>query len=165
MVVVIGFEQNYLIYGQSQIHDISKDDINNFPKTIEGLQCDKVEHLVFHNHTKIIMKIQNVTQDIPGNIGIVQNNCIFWLHTHDNSGIIHVESPIRQTYTLGQFLDIWEEFDNSSFVKNLSSISSNDILNILIDDVAIDPSSIDFRKIILKDNSIISVDIGNISKN
>lgn len=29
------------------------------------------------------------------------------LHTHDSSGIIHVESTEFRNYTLGQFLDIW----------------------------------------------------------
>jgi hypothetical protein len=39
-----------------------------FRKLLEGLECDKVEHLVFHNHTKIVLKIQNETQNIPGNM-------------------------------------------------------------------------------------------------
>jgi len=30
-----------------------------------------------------------------------------WLHTHAADGIIHTESPIDRTYTLGDFFDIW----------------------------------------------------------
>jgi hypothetical protein len=29
------------------------------------------------------------------------------LHTHDDSGIVHVESTINKNYTLGEFLNIW----------------------------------------------------------
>jgi sulfur carrier protein ThiS len=29
------------------------------------------------------------------------------LHTHDNSGVIHVESTVNRDYTLGEFLKIW----------------------------------------------------------
>jgi hypothetical protein len=29
------------------------------------------------------------------------------LHTHDSSGIIHVESVVDRNYTLDEFLDIW----------------------------------------------------------
>lgn len=29
------------------------------------------------------------------------------LHTHDDSGIVHVESTINRDYTLGEFLSIW----------------------------------------------------------
>ena len=34
-------------------------------------------------------------------------SCFMWLHTHAADGIIHTESPIRRTYTLGDFFDIW----------------------------------------------------------
>jgi hypothetical protein len=33
----------------------------------------------------------------------------FWLHTHASDGIIHIESPIERTYTLGNFFDIWNQ--------------------------------------------------------
>jgi hypothetical protein len=29
------------------------------------------------------------------------------LHTHDTSGIIHVESPTVRSFTLGEFVDLW----------------------------------------------------------
>jgi hypothetical protein len=40
-----------------------------------------------------------------GFVGVGQG--IYWLHTHDATGIIHVESPDARTYTLGNFFDIW----------------------------------------------------------
>ena len=33
--------------------------------------------------------------------------CLYWLHTHNATGVIHVESPVQRVYTLGQFFDIW----------------------------------------------------------
>jgi hypothetical protein len=30
-----------------------------------------------------------------------------WLHTHASDGIIHVEAPRQQTFTLGQFFAVW----------------------------------------------------------
>jgi hypothetical protein len=30
-------------------------------------------------------------------------------HTHDATGIIHIESPDERPYTLGNFFDIWGE--------------------------------------------------------
>ena len=33
--------------------------------------------------------------------------CFSWLHTHAADGIIHTESPVNRTYTLGEFFDIW----------------------------------------------------------
>ncbi len=34
--------------------------------------------------------------------------CLYPLHVHDGEpNIIHIESPIQKTYTLGNFFDIW----------------------------------------------------------
>ena len=33
------------------------------------------------------------------------------LHTHDTSGIIHVESSVKRNYTLGEFLNTWGGLD------------------------------------------------------
>jgi hypothetical protein len=32
---------------------------------------------------------------------------LYWLHTHDTSGVVHMESPQPATFTLGQFFDVW----------------------------------------------------------
>jgi hypothetical protein len=29
------------------------------------------------------------------------------IHTHDTSGIVHIESPTVRPFTLGQFFDVW----------------------------------------------------------
>ncbi|HVA52669.1 MAG TPA: hypothetical protein VNF05_04060, partial [Acidimicrobiales bacterium] len=34
-------------------------------------------------------------------------DCLYWLHTHVADGIIHVEAPKKQSFTLGQFFDVW----------------------------------------------------------
>ena len=33
--------------------------------------------------------------------------CLYWLHTHDSTGVVHIESPVQRGYTLGQFFDVW----------------------------------------------------------
>src|SRR5262249_53559585 len=33
----------------------------------------------------------------------------YWLHTHDETGVIHIESPEKRTFTLGNFFDIWKQ--------------------------------------------------------
>jgi hypothetical protein len=30
-----------------------------------------------------------------------------WLHTHAADGIVHIESPVDRTFTLGDFFDVW----------------------------------------------------------
>jgi hypothetical protein len=33
---------------------------------------------------------------------------VYWVHTHGNDGVVHIESPVSRTFTLGQFFDIWD---------------------------------------------------------
>ena len=35
------------------------------------------------------------------------NGCLYWLHVHTHDGVVHVESPYKETFSLGQFFDIW----------------------------------------------------------
>src|SRR4051794_8185004 len=60
----------------------------------------------FHAHLDIIVNGQPVT--VPANIGIAANSGISSLHTHDPTGIIHIESPTQATFTLGQFFTEWK---------------------------------------------------------
>ena len=49
---------------------------------------------------------------IPGPQQVVDGfveggKCLYWLHTHDSTGVVHIESPVQRVYTLGQFFDVW----------------------------------------------------------
>ena len=50
---------------------------------------------------------------VPTGIGL-RETCVYWLHTHATSGLIHVEAPEEQPFTLGQFFAIWgRELDST----------------------------------------------------
>ena len=57
---------------------------------------------------KLAIFINGKNHTVPALIGIT-NYCFYWLHTHDQSGIIHIESPIHRAFTLGNFFDIWKQ--------------------------------------------------------
>ena len=44
---------------------------------------------------------------IPTGIGIYGDQFLTELHTHDATGLLHVESPKKQTFDLGQFFAAW----------------------------------------------------------
>jgi hypothetical protein len=73
-----------------------------------GLPALPKEALRFHIHQRMAMIVNGKFVYIPAGIGIDANaTFIAELHTHDNTGIIHVESPKTQKFTLGQFFDVW----------------------------------------------------------
>ncbi|MFL6399268.1 MAG: hypothetical protein ACJ72J_06770 [Nitrososphaeraceae archaeon] len=75
---------------------------------VDGIQCNVSEHFVFHIHTHVDIFFNGRHINIPPQIGIIPGKCIYWMHTHDGSGIIHIESPIKRDFTLGHFFELWK---------------------------------------------------------
>ena len=46
-------------------------------------------------------------ETVPALIGIYDGQFLTQLHTHDASGIMHVESPTKRTFDLGEFFGVW----------------------------------------------------------
>jgi hypothetical protein len=76
------------------------------PPPIDGIPCG-LETTIMHIHMHLDIFINGQPYAIPAGVGIVPNKCLYWLHTHDDTGIIHLESPYVGNFTLGQFFDIW----------------------------------------------------------
>ncbi len=73
-----------------------------------GLPALPQEGTAMHIHQHLDIFIHGNAVPVPAGIGInAAAGFIAPLHTHDGTGIIHVESPTVQTFTLGQFFDIW----------------------------------------------------------
>ncbi|MBI3812023.1 MAG: hypothetical protein HY283_07445 [Nitrospirae bacterium] len=75
---------------------------------IIGLPALLEEGNTMHGHQHLDLFIKGKFVSVPPMIGInVAERFIAPVHTHDTTGEIHIESPTVQTYTLGQFFDIW----------------------------------------------------------
>ena len=71
-----------------------------------GLNALSQEALAYHIHQHLDIFIDGKKVKVPALVGINDDSYITQLHSHDATGVIHVESPNKRTYTLGQF--IWE---------------------------------------------------------
>ena len=85
---------------------------------VDGIEGSSREMLAVHIHAHLSIFDHGRQIAVPYAIGFVRPfrvengfvdaaRGIYWLHTHDATGIIHVESPDPRTYTLGNFFDIW----------------------------------------------------------
>jgi hypothetical protein len=91
--------------------------------TVDGVQCAPVEQIVYHIHAYLQVYVHGHPRSLPGAIGLVKpfaeqtpagflygaQQCYYWLHTHASDGVIHLESPTVQVYTLGDFFDEWRQ--------------------------------------------------------
>ena len=92
-------------------------------QTIDGIGCNTSEQTLFHIHTHLTIFVDGTQRQVPAGIGIPgavaaqtqagpfveSGRCFYWLHTHAADGIIHIESPVERTYTLGDFFDEWRQ--------------------------------------------------------
>ncbi len=80
--------------------------------------CLPQEAVTLHVHPWLQINMTGQSVTIPTAIGIqnpiIQNGiavggtCFEPLHTHDSSGIVHIESPdVNTQYTLGEFFRVW----------------------------------------------------------
>lgn len=81
-------------------------------QTIDQIGCDSMEYSVFHIHAHIDIFVNGQPIIVPASIGIKDNTCLYWLHTHKADGIIHIEAPKPRDFSLGEFLDIWKSTNN-----------------------------------------------------
>ncbi|MDQ2908116.1 MAG: hypothetical protein M3R44_02060 [Candidatus Eremiobacteraeota bacterium] len=76
--------------------------------TVDGIRCDQAEGAVFHIHQHLALFSHGKPVPIPDDVGRpLFGNCLYWIHTHTPDGVIHVESPVFRSFTLGNFFDVW----------------------------------------------------------
>ena len=90
-------------------------------QAVDGISCNTSEQTLFHIHAHLTIFVNGVARQVPAAIGIPgavaqqtpagpfigSGTCFYWLHTHAADGIVHIESPVQRTYTLGDFFDEW----------------------------------------------------------
>jgi hypothetical protein len=93
-------------------------------RPVDGIESDSAERLAFHIHTHLQIYVDGQQRALPPGIGVVPPLQVqqtaqgpfvvggagfYWLHTHDDSGVVHVESPVQRPFTLGELFDLWSQ--------------------------------------------------------
>lgn len=90
-------------------------------QVIDGIRCETREQGGYHIHAHVAIFVNGQPRQIPAGIGIPNpqveqsaqgpvvgsGSCFYWLHSHTGDGIVHVESPVERTFTLGDYFDVW----------------------------------------------------------
>jgi len=91
------------------------DPVAGFGETVGAVSCDFGGHdAAYHIHAQLTVILPNgMTAPVPASIGI-KEQCMYWLHTHEPDGKLHVEAPNETVATLADFLEIWRRSANPS---------------------------------------------------
>jgi len=87
---------------------------------VSGLNCLAQLSEPFHHHVQLSIFVNGQQLTVPMGLGMYQpgggksgyiyhTTCLYFVHTHDRTGIIHIESKVDQPYTLGTFFKLWGE--------------------------------------------------------
>jgi len=115
-----------------------------------GLQVLGQEALSVHYHAHLDIIVNGSAVPVPADLGFViangQGLGITVLHTHDTSGIVHIESPTNSPYTLGQFFTEWGVRLGPGEIGGLTNTNGN-ALRVYVDGKVFsgDPASIVLR--------------------
>ena len=101
------------------------------PAAVSGIPCDQLEHTQVHYHAALQILYYGTPTNLRDNTGIQLDSagnvkCYYWLHVHaSQKNVIHIESPASQTFTLGQFIDVANQWSNSNGFGSLKLDSSH----------------------------------------
>ncbi|HEU5349688.1 MAG TPA: hypothetical protein VFU63_13835 [Ktedonobacterales bacterium] len=112
-------------------------------QVVAGMECTNSEQLVFHIHSYLEIYADGKPVTVPPGVGIVApagsgesalgsdglKTCIYPLHVHDTEpNVVHIESPIKKTYTLGNFFEIWGQPLSATQVMGHKADSSHTLV-------------------------------------
>lgn len=130
---------------------------------VDGIRCDTMEFTKFHVHAHLDIIVDGKPFIVPSQIGIdPDGRCLYWLHTHDDSGIIHIESPVEREFTIGNFIDIWGQTFNTIHLFDTNVFNDiNGVLSIHVNGVKV-PTGSDIRSIEINAHDEIALIFGTI---
>ena len=76
--------------------------------------------IVSHDHATLRIFIDGSEVAIAANIGIDDSECdgMRGIHTHDDTGKLHIETPTPMNAPVGAFFEIWGEIFNENQILN-----------------------------------------------
>ena len=108
--------------------------------------------LGMHIHPIVKISILGSEHKVPANIG-VSATFMHVLHTHDDSGVIHVESPRSFPFRLTDFFIVWGKTFNSTCIFNYCADQTH-TLTVTVNGV---PNA-QYEDIVLKDGDLIKIE-------
>lgn len=113
-------------------------------KSIDGIDCAAASSVTYHVHSLVSLYKDGVRLGLPQEIGL--KGCAYEMHTHDRTGIVHMEAPAAKPFKLGQFFSVWGKEISRTSVAGLANPRYYLINNGKITPFTGDPTTILFSR-------------------
>jgi len=113
--------------------------------------CIQHTNIQLHIHPELKIFIEGQPVAIPTNVGVT-DDCMRGLHTHDDTGKLHVEYLEPFDFKLGDFFAVWGQTFNRSQILD-KAVDDKHIIEMLVDG---QPST-EFENLVLQDQQKIEI--------
>jgi len=81
---------------------------DHLSERLQALALPGLNEQIFHIHALLHVYVNGKPVTVPANIGLKEPTGPFSpIHTHDTSGIVHIEADQEYPFTIGQFFAVW----------------------------------------------------------
>lgn len=81
---------------------------SGLPARVNAMNLPTQSDLIYHVHAYLRVYVNGKPIQVPSQIGIDQQDQLLApLHTHDATGLVHMEANQPYPFTLGQFFSVW----------------------------------------------------------
>ena len=129
--------------------------IENDNWEIEETCLDSHSSGISHTRSTLSIFIDGDEISIPQNIGIQDSVCpdgMRGIHTHDDSGRLHIETPSQVDAPVGAFFNIWGEVFNSGQILDNKENSEYEVLMYVNGEI-----NEEYENYIMLDNDVIEI--------
>jgi len=115
----------------------------------------------YHVHSHLSIILNNEPKAVPQYVGAAKSgdtHCFYPIHTHDQSGKIHVESTAAGTFTLGDLFTIWGKNLTETDVAGVTGLPVEIFVTENNTVTKVEPA--DWKAIELKDHREITISLG-----
>jgi hypothetical protein len=143
--------------GASQGNQPWAPEYNHLSDRLAALGLPAQDGTAFHIHQHLDISIDGTTVAVPELIGAeTQLQSFAPIHTHDTSGVIHLESPVNQAFTLGDVFGVWGVYFTPDCLGAYCNVGDK-TLRVFVNGKAF---AGDFTKLVLKSHQEILVAYG-----
>ena len=110
--------------------------------------------IVSHDHATLSIFIDGSEVSIAANIGIDDSECdgMRGIHTHDETGKLHIETPTPMNAPVGAFFEIWGETFNENQILHKVADEDSEVVMYVNGEL-----NDDYQNAIIHDNDIIEI--------
>jgi hypothetical protein len=124
---------------------------------IAGMHCGTSgEVTTFHQHAHLMFVVNGQETYAPALIGQSLQDCLYWLHTHQTDGVIHMEAPSQIAPPLSTFFKIWGQPISRTRVWKYA-VKPGEQMRVIVNGKVFSGNP---ANIILKRHELITIEIG-----